>query len=304
VLELLFRHPAVRSYAYTALGALAMIFVVLFMNGSDIGGVLVVLLGAAGLVLRWTAAPVFVLVVVCYFQLFPFGFPEAGYENPLEVRQSHFRVVDAFLVMSVLVYLRSQYRLLGLLHQALPFENVIRRPGDEPTRRPAGHVEPGEIGWLLGVAGAIVVVGQLAWWLVNALELVANEDFPIRWAQERSLASYRLPRPPGEFTDGANRFFILVGLLFFGTLLGRLVFGYWRLRTMNAAEGAMVLSDTSWRETHRERVRVEKWRIWGRQRAADAAREARRAERERERDEEQRRERERQRGTRAGRGRR
>ena len=75
----------------------------------------------------------------------------------------------------------------------------------------------------------------------------------------------------------------MLGALFFGFLLVRLVFGYWRLRTMTAAEGAMVAADTSWAESHRERVRVEKWRIWGRQRAAEQAKkEARERERRRQ----------------------
>ncbi len=46
------------------------------------------------------------------------------------------------------------------------------------------------------------------------------------------------------------------------------MFGYWRLRvSMNAREGAMMLTDMSWSESHRERTRIEKWRIWGRDKA-------------------------------------
>jgi hypothetical protein len=286
VIDLLFFNPAVRAYVYAALAALAMIFVIMFMNGSDIGAVLVVLLGCAGLVLRWVAAPIFVLLVLCYFQLFPFGFPEAGYASPFLVRDTHFQVVDAVLAMSVLVYLRSQYRIFGLVHQAIPFENIIRRKGEGPTRRPADHIQPGELGWMLGIAGAIVVLGQIAWWLINALEFTPTEDFPIHWVEQetRRVAAPRESKPPGEFNAGANRFFILIGALFFGTLLARLIFGYWRLRMMNPAEGAMVLVDTSWSESHRERVRVEKWRIWSRKRAAEQAKRAERAERQREHD--------------------
>ncbi|MCI0704338.1 MAG: hypothetical protein L0241_25040 [Planctomycetia bacterium] len=293
VIDLLFRNPAVRAYESAALASLAMIFVIMFMNGSDIGAVLVVLLGCAGLVLRWVAAPVFLLLVLCYFQLFPFGFPEAGYASVFLVRDTHFQVIDAILAMSVLVYLRSQYRIFGLVHQAVPFENVIRRKGEGPTRRPADHIAPGELGWMLGIAGAIVILGQLAWWLVNALEFTPTEAFPIHWIQEETnrTPTRRESKPPGEFNAGANRFFILIGGLFFGTLVARLVFGYWRLRMMNPTEGAMVLVDTSWAESHRERVRVEKWRIWGRQRAAKQAKEAERAEREREREQEKQRQR-------------
>lgn len=50
---------------------------------------------------------------------------------------------------------------------------------------------------------------------------------------------------------------------------------------LNAAEGAMITTDTSWAESHRERVRVEKWRIWGREKVTEQARKAARAERTR-----------------------
>ena len=72
---------------------------------------------------------------------------------------------------------------------------------------------------------------------------------------------------PGGMSTGATRFVLVVGLLFFGTLLARLVFGYWRLRMMGPAEGGMVLLDGGWFETSRERQRQEVWRIWGRKRA-------------------------------------
>ena len=57
-----------------------------------------------------------------------------------------------------------------------------------------------------------------------------------------------------------------------GTLVARLVFGYWRLRVMTPAQGAMLLMDTGWDETKRERVRVEGWRMWGVKRVAERVR--------------------------------
>jgi hypothetical protein len=113
----------------------------------------------------------------------------------------------------------------------------------------------------------------LIWWFANAVEIVPAEDFPLKWAPR-----YRTVRPyegvPGGLNAGATRFVILVGLLFFGTLVARLVFGYWRLRMMGPAEGGMILLDGGWSETSRERQRVEKWRIWGRKRAEEQAKAA------------------------------
>lgn len=272
VIDVLFRERAARAYTFAALGGLAMTFVVMFMNGSDIGGVLVVLLGAAALVFRWTSVPPLLVLVVSYFQLFPFGLPDLDLAPQADVRTAHFIVADMVLVMAVLVYLRAQYRLFGLVHQIVPFENALRRKGDAPTRRPVAHVRPDEIAWLAGIAAGLVLVGQGAWWLANTLEFVPLADgFPLRWAEAKSPFEYRRP-PPGEFRPGQNRFFVIAGALFFGTLLARGVFGYWRLRAMSAAEGAMVLADTSWAESHRERVRVEKWRVWGRDREKRKAR--------------------------------
>lgn len=292
VIDLLVFDRAARGYAIVTLGALAMIFVVLFMNGSDLGGIIVVLFGAAALVLRWTAAPPFMLLVIAYFQLFPFGFPDPGVESPLQIRQTHFQVADMVLVMAVLVYFRAQYRVFGLVHQIVPFESAQKRKGDTPTRRPTDHIRPDEIAWLLGTAGALVLLGQVVWWLVNNLQFVPLDDgFPLRWAGEKTLADLRREPPTGEFRSGGNRFFVILGGTFFGVLLLRLVFGYWRLRMMGAAEGAMVLADTSWTESHRERVRVEKWRVWGKRRAQQQAEEAERAEKARERKAERERER-------------
>jgi hypothetical protein len=280
---------AVRPFLFGVLGGLAMMFLVLFLGGSDIGAVAVALFGLATVALRWTAAPPLLILFLFWFSLFPLGLPDPDglFGNPFEVRETHFRVTDVVLVLAALVYLRCQYRLFGLVQQAMPFENVFRRKGDAPLRRPTSHVEPTEIAWLLAAAFALVVVGQFLWWLVNALEFVPTDDeFPVRWADPTSLARYRRgAREPGEHTAGASRFFVMTGALFFGFLLVRLVFGYWRLRAMTPAAGATVLTDTSWAESHRERVRVEKWRIWARLRAADQRRRAALAERDRKRKE-------------------
>lgn len=292
VFNLLLFDRAARPYVLVTLGALAMIFTVLFMSGSDLGGLIVVLFGGAALALRWTAAPPFLLLVIAYFQVFPFGVPDLGSENPFQIRETHFLVADMVLVMAVLVYLRGQYRVFGLVHQIVPADSAVKRKGETPTRRPTAHIRPDEVAWMIAVSAALVLLGQVVWWLVNALDFVPMEDgWPFRWAEQTSTRRFRVNPPPGEFRPGQSRFFIVIGGLFFGTLLVRLVYGYWRLRAMGPAEGALVLADTSWAESHRERVRVEKWRIWGRHRAKQQAEEVEREERRRERQAEKRRER-------------
>jgi hypothetical protein len=293
VFELFLYDKAVRPYLFGALGGLAMLFLILFMNGSDIGGVMVLLWGLAALLLRWIAAPVLLVLTLAYFMVFPFAVPDPGflYSNVYQVRDSHFQMQDMILVMATLVYLRCAYRVLGIVHLSMPFESALRRKGEYPTRRPTAHIDPSEVGWLVAASFGLVIAGQVVWWLVNALDYVPTEPgFPLRWADLTSYERYRRgSREPGEFTPGGSRFFVLTGGLFFGFLFVRLVFGYWRLKVMTAAEGAMITADTSWAESHRERVRVEKWRIWGLNRAADRERDARRKERELRRKEEEKR---------------
>lgn len=293
VFELFLNDRAVRPYLFGALGALAVLFLVLFNDGSDIGAVLVLFWGAAGLAFRWVAAPVFLILTLVYFLLFPFGVPDGLFDNPYRVRDSHFQLPDVLLVLAALVYLRCAYRVLGVVYMSMPFENPLRRKGEYPTRRPTSHIEPGEIGWLIAASVGLVVFGQVVWFVVNALDFVPAEGgFPLKWADVTALSRYRRgPREPGEYTPGGSRFFVLTGGLFFAFLFVRLIFGYWRLKTMSAAEGAMVTTDTSWAESHRERVRVEKWRVWGLIRAFERERKARRAERERKRKEDEARER-------------
>jgi hypothetical protein len=263
--RVLFQDPAVRNLTFTALGALGMIFLILFQQGSDIGGLLIVIIGVCGILLRWFASPVFVVVILTYFMIFPFGTPFDSFQSKWEISDGRFRVTDVMLVFSLLVYLACQYRIYGVVSQAVPFEGPVRRKGETPARRPPALIRPTELGVLLGTCAAFVVLGQLLWWFANASEVVPTDDFPLRWVEiNPQMGDDALP---GGMSTGTTRFVVIAGFLFFGTLLARLVFGYWRLRMMGAAEGGMVLLNGGWTETSRERQRLETWRIWGRKRA-------------------------------------
>jgi hypothetical protein len=270
--RVLFNDPAVRNYAIAALGALAMIFLIMFQQGSDIGGLLIVIIGVGGVLLRWIVAPPFVLMILTYFMLFPFGIPGEAYENRFEIDDGRFRMTDVLLVLSVLVYVACTYRIFGFVHQAIAYEGTVRRRDETVTRRPAALIGPAELGILLAISASLVVLGQLVWWVATSVEIRPGEDFPIDWVGEGR--STRRSEPVGGMSPGLTRFMVLVGLLFFGVLIARLVFGYWRLRMMGAAEGGMILLDGGWVETKRERSRLEKWRIWGRKRAEAKTKEA------------------------------
>lgn len=263
--QVLFLDPAVRNYTIAALSSLAMIFLILFQQGSDLGGFLIVVFGVMGVLLRWTAAPAFILFTLLYFMVFPFGVPGEAFENRWEIEDGRFRPVDIILAMAVLVYVASQFRILGFVHQAVAYEGAAKRPDEPATRRPPALIGPSELLMFLGVAFGLVIAAQVVWMLLNSIEIAPGEELPLRWAESRR--SFRRFEPVAALSPGTTRFMLLVGLLAFGVALGRLVFGYWRLRMMGAAEGGMILLDGGWSETKRERSRQEKWRIWGRKRA-------------------------------------
>jgi hypothetical protein len=263
--QVLFNDPAVRNFVFAGLGALGMIFLILFQQGSDIGGFMIVALGVCGILFRWSASPALILCILTYFMVFPFGIPGETLGGSWEIEEGRFRVTDIMLVLSLLVYMACQFRIYGFVSQAIAFEGAVRRRDEKPTRRPPALIRPSELGILFGVCAAFTIIGQLIWWLANGVEVVPTEDFPLRWAEPDPTG--RTSELPGGMNTGTTRFVVLVGLLFFGTILGRLIFGYWRLRTMSAAEGGMVLLDNGWSETRRERQRQEAWRLWGHKRA-------------------------------------
>ncbi len=286
-LKLMVNEPAIRNYVFAAFGSLAMIVLLLLEQGSDIGAILIAAIVIAGVLLRFTAAPIFMILVLGYFMWTPTGIPGEGYSfsSLIEARRFHF--IDVILVLATLVCVASQYRLFGLVHQAIAFEGRAKRKGEPVTRRPASLIRPTELSVMLGMSVVLVIAGQLIWLLVTSVEVATTDSFPLRWAESRQSilkARGQQNSAKGFFVDpltvdeqryheqgilgrGPSRFFAMLGMLFFGVVLTRLVFRYWQLRTLGPAEGAMILLDSGWEETHRERVRLEKWRIWGRKRA-------------------------------------
>ncbi len=256
----------VRGLLFAGLSGLAMLFVVMFERGADIGGLLVAVLGAAGLVLGWRGSPTFVILILLYFLIFPYGLPPPE-EDPFELEYGTFRVADLLMAAALVVYLSAHYRLLGLTQVAMPAEPGGFGRTATPRTRPADLIRKGELPRTFYLTAAVVLVGQIVWALVINLEVDTLGDFPLRFTESSTLR-----RDGGDLSPWRTRLVAVVGLLFFGTLLGRLVFGYWRLRTLTPAEGAMLLTDAGWDETRRERVRVEGWRIRGVRRVADLVR--------------------------------
>lgn len=259
-----FADERVRTLLFAGLGGLALLFAALFLRGSDVGALLVAVIGAAGLTIGWRASPGFVLLILLYFLIFPDGIPEL-YPDEEELEFGHFRVGDLLLVAALVVYLSAHYRLFSITTHAMPAEG---RSKAGPWKRPAGLIRRGELLRLLYGTAAFVVAGQIVWGVVATVEVDVLAPFPFYLPEDAT--AFR--RRGGDLNPWLTRLVALAGLLFFGTLLARLVFGYWRLRLLTPAEGAMLLTNTGWEETHRERVRVEGWRMWAVRKVADRVR--------------------------------
>lgn len=247
---------AVRNYVVAGLAALGLVFLILFFKNSDLGGLLLLVIGGAGMILRWPAAPSFFLLILLYFLVFPFGYPPA-FADSRELRAGFLRGDDVILAFAVLLYLAAHYRVYALTTQALPLEPRFDGRKPKPTRRPTSLVRGGEIGRLLYLAAGVVIVGQLVWLVLTAFEIDVNARFPLQLGEQ--VPRWR-SHPGDPFRLWQARLLVLLGLAFFGTLLGRLVFGYWRLRRLSAAQGRILLQDAGWNEIRREQTRIETWR--------------------------------------------
>jgi hypothetical protein len=257
----LFAEPRLRNYAFTALGSLAVIFLFMMERGSDVGGLLIVIVGVSGVLLRWTPAPVLVLLLLSYFLWTPTGIPDEGYPESFSFEERRFNLADAIFVIAGACYLISQYRILALVQRALFSESEGYSQEEPAVRRPASNITAVELTHMLAAAVVLVIAAEAIWLILTRVAIDPGASFPFR------IRSARDALREGQTGAWRSRLYVLLGLLFFVTVTARIVFSYWRFRTMGPAEARMILLDDSWRETHRERSRLEKWRVWGRNRA-------------------------------------
>jgi hypothetical protein len=258
-----FDHPDVRLYFVAALASLILVCGVLFSRDCDIGAAIILAFGAAGLFLRWTAAPALIIMLSTFFILFPNGMLDLRY------RSSHFRPEDwlqvdvLILSMAMLTFVSCQFVLFGLRSQALPYEPGVPN-GKDSLRRPATAIGKTEIAKHLVTAVVFVVLGCVGWFLLSQLPAAFGSDLFFVGVWTEMTAEVHVS--PAYF-----RFVLLFGGILVFTIAARLVILYWQRRSLTRDAARMFLQDVAWNENRREYSRIESRRAaW--QKAAKSTR--------------------------------
>jgi hypothetical protein len=249
------QHPAARDYGLVCMGALTLMVAALVLRRPDPWVLLPALLGALGLMFRWRAGPVIVLLAVLLLlvawwlgtspgRIFVYalgwvlwlvgrfrGRLPPWRTGPLS--RDILPASDFLLAVSVLTYAAAQYRLQGMTRRLFP----AKRGEDAACRSPA-LVTGREVMRLLASAVACGVGAALFW----------------RWLQGRSTDL--------EISDPAWQGMLVGWLLGGGILAAATGLRYLALRRMSPAEAQLYLQDELWRETRREQRRLNRWLAW------------------------------------------
>jgi len=248
------QEPAALNYLVMT-GAGLFVYGMIMMAGNEAGVLIAVLLAVAGILARWTAAPVLVLLLTTYLLIDPgagnligrfTGMPWFFPRN-----STAFNELDVLLAASLLAYVIGHFRLTSILHQGMPDEPTVRRDRDpaNPPRRPIETVGPEELPRTLIVAAACVIVAQGAWLVLTFVE-------------KRSR-----PRE-SEFSPGAARFLLVLWVIGVALMVTSAALIYLRSARMTRTEAALVLRDEFFHETRRETDRLHRWRKWFKERVA------------------------------------
>ena len=257
-----FQVPAVRAYIFIGLAALLVYYTLMSDRGGELGALLTIVIAVPGLIGRWTISPILFLILVTYLIFDPgfAGLAEAfdSYRRSYSGRRSFTGNVvleDLLLAASILLYLMAHYRLMSFVHKSMPDDPAPRRKGQpEPDipRRPFKLFAERELGILLGIGVACVILGASLWFLISGYE-----------SGQRLGGTWGLSRP-------VARFIVFMWSVGTGAVLVGVVFRYLALRSMSWFEARLIVQDLFYLETRREQERIYRWRDWFRKRVAKA----------------------------------
>jgi len=249
------RPPAALNYLVLVGAGLLVYGFIMMARGNDAGALLAVLVAVPGILARWTAAPVLVLLLTTYLMIdpgfinliglvtgSPWFFPRPG---------RGFNLEDVLLAAGLLAYTLGHYRLTAMVHQGMPADPTAQRAADpaNPPRRPPELVAPDELQRTLIVGGCCVVAGQAAWSILTLVETAGR------------------PRT-ADFTPGTSRLILFAWAVGLALMLVSAALVYLRGNQMTGAEAAMVLRDEFFQENRRETDRFQRWRRWFKERVA------------------------------------
>jgi hypothetical protein len=242
--------PLVRDYSAVALGALAVSGLILYFERLGIWGLVVVLVGVVGVLVRWGLAAGLFLVLLTVFTLFE---PHVSF-HPGRFRRRGTDMTDLILAVAVVAYVAAQLRLQTLTRFAVPPDprRQFRPPGKrvkgrwllptEPAHRTTAEGNPGEVVLLLIGAAIFVLVASLLWFRLASESPPMWVDFPpplwhivvVVWSTVLALAAMHA----------------------FLAYLGRTYAG--------RDESLLYLQDQLWTATRGEQRRLNRWLAWAR----------------------------------------
>ncbi len=258
-------NPAARTYLMISMGGLiASCFLVFLHFNSMFGAIILFIIGAGGLLARWSSAPPVFVLFLGYVAIFPYVVPES---EVFRFRQNVLKMMiqpgDILVLGSVMVYLLGSLRLYAITHTGMPFEapKMFIKPKTKPTIRPRTPIGDLEL-WMLFVrVGLFVLLGQVAWNLITKLRVdfqsnIPITTYPLNYAYDRY-------RGTGEILPSyVSQFLIAVAFISLMVLLCSFTLYYLWLLRMNRDEARMVVLDQAWSTARRDYNRPESWRAW------------------------------------------
>lgn len=259
------RNPAARTYLMISGGGLlaTCLLVFLFFN-SAFGAMILFLIGAGGILARWSSAPPVFVLFLGYIAIFPNVFPEGeAFRFRQDVLKTVIQPGDILVLGCTLVYLLGSLRLYAITHTGMPFDapKMFIKPKTKPTVRPHTPIGDLELWMLFARVGLFVLLGQVAWNLLTKLRVDFGSNIPVTtyppgFPYERFRGSAEI------MPSSASQFLLGMGAVALVVLVCSFTLYYLWLLRMNRDEARMVVLDEAWRTSRRDYNRPEAWRGW------------------------------------------
>jgi hypothetical protein len=232
-------------YQISAAFGLALTCLGIYWQGIDYLNMFLASVGTWMIVFPRPRLPLIFLLFVCLVQVFAHFEIYNGFDfNP---SFQLFEPTTVVLAGGLLIFLCSQYRLLGLRWHITPYDPRFtkartRAEGGRPIvpqTRPEAAIGPDEIVRLVVNTALCVLFGQLGWDWLSQVGTVAGLQ---------------------------PRFMRIAFLIWFGItglFVGAGIAGYWRRAHSDPELAKLYLQEVDWREARREYARIGRWIAWG-----------------------------------------